>query len=259
MRGSNQRVVLLQPRDRKLLEELAIMRVIDREQAKTVAGFASTTRANTRLLALTHAGFLKRTFVGTISGGRKAVYRLSRTAVATLSAASPGGSDHAGKGSYSELFLEHQMQVNQVYLWVKHKPIPLVGCQFHRWISFTRMLSKISPIIPDGYFELQHESVVKALFLEVDMGTEALRIWQKKIEGYLKFAVSGEFGKLFSLGQFKVIVIANSERRAESIRKVTAKFTDKIFRFTSFQTINSEGFWSPIWARPTGDQKESLV
>ena len=121
------------------------------------------------------------------------------------------------------------------------------------------MLSKISPIIPDGYFELQHGSVVKALFLEVDMGTEALRIWQKKIEGYLKFAVAGEFGKLFGLPQFKVIVIAHSERRAESIRSVAAKFTDKIFRFTSFQTIKSEGFWSPIWKKPAGDQKESLV
>ena len=139
MRGSNQKLVVLQPRDRKLLEELTVMRVIDREQAKTVAGFGSTTRANTRLLALTQGGYLKRTFVGTISGGRKAVYRLSRKAVATLGAASHGGTDNAGKGSYSELFLEHQMQVNQVYIWVKHKahtsgglPVPSLD-QFHSY------------------------------------------------------------------------------------------------------------------------------
>lgn len=42
MTGNKQGLVL-QPRDRSLLEELAIMRVIDREQAKTVAGFGSTT------------------------------------------------------------------------------------------------------------------------------------------------------------------------------------------------------------------------
>jgi protein involved in plasmid replication-relaxation len=232
------------------------MRVIDREQAKTVAGFGSTTRANTRLLALTQGAYLRREFVGTITGGRKAVYRLSRKGI---SIGSRAGTENAGKGSYSELFLEHQMQVNQVYVWVKHRPIPLPDCRFHRWISFTRGLSKTSPIIPDGYFELQHESQIKALFLEVDMGTEALRIWQKKIEGYLKFAVAGEFKKLFGLPQFKVIVIAHSERRAESIRKLAAKFTDKIFRFTSFQTIKSEGFWSAIWKKPIGDQQEFLV
>ena len=55
---------MVQPRDRKLFEELAVMRVIDREQAKIVAGFGSTTRANARLLALTRAGLLRRFFLG---------------------------------------------------------------------------------------------------------------------------------------------------------------------------------------------------
>lgn len=259
MRGNNERVVVLQPRDRQLLEELMVMRVIDREQAKAVGGFGSTTRANTRLLSLTESGFLKRNFVGTISGGRKAVYRLSRKGIAIGSGANDGGYDNAVKGSYSELFLEHQLHINQVYVSVKHWPVPIAGCRFHRWISFTRVLSKVSPIIPDGYFELQHESAMKAVFLEVDMGTESLRIWQKKIEGYLRFAVAGEFKKLFGLDQFKVIIIAHSDRRAESIRKLAGKFTDKIFRFTSFPTINSEGFWSAIWKKPAGDQKEGLV
>lgn len=258
MRGSSQRVLVLQPRDRKLLEELLVMRVIDREQAKTVAGFGSTTRANTRLLALTNTGYLRRSFVGTISSGRKAVYRLSVKGAAIVGTEKEGPRT-AGKNSYSELFLEHQMQVNQVYISVKHKPIPPANCRFHRWISFNRWLSKASPIIPDGYFELRHESVIKALFLEVDMGTESLRIWQKKIEGYLKFAVAGEFEKLFGPAQFRVIIIAPSERRTEGIRKVAAKFTDKIFRFTSFEIIKSEGFWSAIWRKPAGDQKEFLV
>jgi hypothetical protein len=259
MRGNSQKLLVLQDRDRKLLAELAVMRVIDRELAKVVAGFGSTTRANTRLLALTEAGYLKRKFVGTIFGGRKAVYGLSRKGLAIGSAANPAGPDNARKISYSELFLEHQLRVNQVYVWVKHEPIPLANCRFHRWISFTGRLSKTSPIIPDGYFEIQHESQVKALFLEVDLGTEALRIWRKKIEGYLKFAVAGEFSKLSDLTQFKVMVIASSERRVESIRQVAAKFTDKVFRFASFETINREGFWSAIWQKPVAGQKESLL
>ena len=43
------RPMIVQTRDLHLLRELSVMRVIDREQAKVVAGFTSTTRANTRL------------------------------------------------------------------------------------------------------------------------------------------------------------------------------------------------------------------
>ena len=56
MTGNNGKGIVLQERDRHLLKELAVMRVIDREQAKCVAGFGSTTRANNRLLALTRPG-----------------------------------------------------------------------------------------------------------------------------------------------------------------------------------------------------------
>src|SRR5262249_41628656 len=112
---------------------------------------------------------------------------------------------------------------------------------------------------PDGYFEVISGSEIKSMFLEVDQGTEALRIWQKKIDGYLKLAVTGEFQKLFGQPQFKVIVIANSERRADSIRNLVAKHTHKIFRFASFQTINHEGFWSAIWRKPLGDERQPLL
>src|SRR5262249_42892329 len=153
----------------------------------------------------------------------------------------------------------HQLHINEVYVLVRHKPIPVENCQFRRWISFQRPLSKASPIIPDGYFELQQAATIRALFLEVDMGTEALRIWKKKIEMYLKFALAGEFKKLFGVDQFKVLIVATSERRTAGIRSVAAKSTEKIFRLTSFESINREGFWSAIWQKPVGDQRESLL
>src|SRR6202521_5487825 len=79
MTGNNHKGIILQDRDRHLLRELALMRVIDREQAMCVAGFGSTTRANSRLLGLTRAGLLRRFFLGTKAGGKKALYALSRT------------------------------------------------------------------------------------------------------------------------------------------------------------------------------------
>src|SRR5713226_8540806 len=75
--GNKRRGVVLQERDNHLLRELSVMRVIDREQARVVAGFRSIMLANRRLLALTRAGLLKRFFIGTVAGGKKALYSFS--------------------------------------------------------------------------------------------------------------------------------------------------------------------------------------
>lgn len=78
MAGNKRVGLVLQDRDRRLLSELTIMQVIDREQAQVVGGFGSITRANTRLLALTRAGIVKRFFLATVNGGKKAVYSLTK-------------------------------------------------------------------------------------------------------------------------------------------------------------------------------------
>jgi len=68
--NGKRRGLIVQPRDLELLRELGVMRVADREQVKIAAGFGSTTRVNTRLLALARAGLLRRFFLGS-GGGRK--------------------------------------------------------------------------------------------------------------------------------------------------------------------------------------------
>lgn len=68
------------------------MRVVDREQAIIAGGFNSTTRVNTRLLALTRAGLLRRFFLGTNAGNRKAIYALSHKGAALIGA-TPRGRD----------------------------------------------------------------------------------------------------------------------------------------------------------------------
>ena len=112
---------MLRERDRKLFRELSIMRVIDREQTKIVAGFGSTTRVNTRLLALSRAGFLKHAFVGTIAGGRKAVYALTPQSSAWVDVRLPALSLNRNLTLAGNLNLEHQMlgpiEVKGQYSW----------------------------------------------------------------------------------------------------------------------------------------------
>src|SRR4051794_3924877 len=68
--------IILQPRDKHLLETLSKIRLVDRFQAMEIAPFASASRAKTRLIALVRSGHLDRFFVGTIKGGRRAIYVL---------------------------------------------------------------------------------------------------------------------------------------------------------------------------------------
>lgn len=256
-RQKSQPAVLLQDRDRRLLAELAKMRIIDRELTKVVGGFGSTTRANTRLLKLTRAGFLNRFFVGTIGAGRKAVYTLSRQGGVLNGTPYQRISRSHGQTLVSDLFVAHQEAVNQMYVTVKHQPLP-DGYRFLVWKSFHEPLSKSSRLIPDGYFELETPQGIRATFLEADLGNQTMAVWTQKIRGYLDLARSGDFTRIFQQPQFRVIVATTSERRLHNIRSTIAKQTPKIFWLADFSTIQHAGFWSPIWLRPEGDQKFAL-
>ena len=66
--------VILTSRDLLILRTLVTTRILGTTEIMTVAGFASLRRANRRLLKLVRAGFLRRWFVPTESGGQRALY-----------------------------------------------------------------------------------------------------------------------------------------------------------------------------------------
>jgi hypothetical protein len=250
MAGNSRISIVLQERDLRLLESLEVMRVINREQAKVIAGFNSTRRANDRLLTLARAGFLKQAFIGS----RQAVYWL------------PGkGAQDSGRkrgdtaAEPAALFLKHRLEINRVHLLVRYHGIPFRGWWFASWQSFQKPLSGSTPLIPDGYFELGSQQGYRPMFVEVDLGTEAVPVVAKKASLYLQLAASGEFSKLFGRSQFRVLVITTSARRLENLRLPITKLTDKIFWFATLDAVSPERFWAVSWLRPPGDQMQSLL
>jgi hypothetical protein len=257
--GNKRPGVILQDRDRRLLRELLMLRVIDREQAEVVAGFGSITRANARLLALTRAGLLKRFFVGTFSGGKKSLYTLSRKGASLIGTAEAGLQRPRDTVLVGDRFVDHQLRINAVYLTVKFRPIPLPGVTCAGWRAFNGPLTASVSLIPDGYFELATAARTIGTFLEVDLGTETLTIWKKKVEAYLSYAISGAFQSQFLRPQFRVLVATTSEQRLHSIRTLVARFTEKIFWISSFDLIEREGFWGPVWFRPQSREPQPLL
>lgn len=258
MTGNNRRLVL-QPRDRHLLEELATMRVVDREQAKIVAGFRSTTRANTRLLALSRADLLRRCFLGTTAGGSKALYILSPKGAQAIGVPHRGPHRRKDEALIADFFVEHQLQINDIYCALKYRPLPASGVTFRRWRSFAQPVTPAIRLIPDGYVELATPNGPVTAFLEIDLGNESLTVWKEKTRNYLQLALSGECERQFGQSRFRILVIAHSERRMRSIRTAIAAATDKIFWFASLESISREGFFAPVWLRPKDDVRQAFI
>src|ERR1700722_6473590 len=164
MAGNSRRTgFVLQERDRRLFSELITMRIIDRELTKVAVGFRSTTRANARLLKLSRGGLLNRFFVGSIAAGRKAIYTLSKKGgILAETEYRPISRSH-GKTLVGDLYVDHQMHINEVYCLAKFRPLP-IGTRFVGWRVFHGPLSEHSRLVPDGYFELQSSTGTPPMF-----------------------------------------------------------------------------------------------
>jgi protein involved in plasmid replication-relaxation len=242
--------IIVQPRDLALFRTLAVLRAIDREQAKRIGGFTSITRVNTRLLGLVKAKLLHRFFLGTGPGTQKAIYTLTPKAAAVAGVQYKRFRRKRNSLYSGDLFLEHQLLLNEIYLSL-HKNGNLVSVQ--NWKTFEKLLAN-SSIIPDAYFELVTVDAIKPVFLEVDKSTESKKVWKKKAASYLSFALSGAFEKQFSHSQFRVLVITTTTQQLRRIQSAISEQTSKVFWLTTFDDIKSLGFFSAIWQRPKGEE-----
>lgn len=251
------RGLIAQPRDLTVLRELAHMRVADAKQLARAAGFHSTTRINARLLALYRAGILRRFFIGS-GGGRKALYAISPKGAQLVHMPSRGPRRRTDETLVADFFVLHQLAVNTVYCTLKFGKVPIPDVQFVHWLSFHEPLAPGLPLIPDGYLEWKTPTGIDASFIEVDLGHEALSVWREKAKHYLQLALSGEFERQFKQSRFRVLVLANSERRMQSIRAAVATATQKIFWFATLDAAQGERFFGPSWLRLTGNEYQSL-
>lgn len=238
--------IVVQERDRKILLQIFLMRLATRDQIMRAAGFGSITRTNARLLALYRAGLLRRFFIG-FGAGRKAVYSLSPKGAALIGVPARGPRAKQNELLAADLSILHQLAINDVHCDLRS------GVGFVQWMTFTEPMSDDLRLIPDGYVEFTTPAGTDASFLEVDLGTEELKVWREKARQYVKLAASGEFARRFHQPRFRVLALVNSPRRLQYIRAAVAEVTQKIFWFAVLEEARGERFFGPVWLRPTGD------
>lgn len=247
--GNDRLGAIAQARDRRLLELMPTLRFVDVRQAQVICGFGSAGRARARIAKLVQATYLARFYVGTIAGGRKAIY--------TLPSLLPKALRQRELASIQrELFVAHQLAVNDVYL---SAAAPNGDVRLLRWDQFHARKGAVSGIIPDAYLEIGDAAPVRGFFLEMDMGSESLTVWKRKVERYLDLAKRGDFKPLSGLETFRVLVVAQTEDRIRAIQTVIARSTDRVFYLATTKSLSERGFWSDIWLRPTTCQPASLL
>jgi hypothetical protein len=258
MRGNRPKGIVITPRDREFLGALAECRLADREMFQAITGVRLVSRANGLLARLHAARLLKRYYLGTPAGGQKALYELTSKGAAVIGQAKSWTFQHAeNELLVGDAFVEHQLAVNWCWISAKYRSTP--GIEFLRWLRFQEAVSSTVALIPDGYGEWRKDGATTAVFLEVDLGTESGSVWEKKIALYLKLASSGEFERTFCQPRFKVAVVATSERRLETLRKLISKHTHKIFYFNVLNNIKQGGMNSSLWLRPVGEERMPLL
>jgi len=118
------RSVVPPDRDRHLLAELGVMRIIDREMTKLVAGFGSTTQVNTRLLELTRAGLLTRFLWAAFLPAAKDLHTLGRQGHRTGQRRTRSIDRVLRADSFVSDVLRTPVGINQIYLALRYRPIP---------------------------------------------------------------------------------------------------------------------------------------
>lgn len=246
--------MVLTARDREVVALVARLEALTRVQIAQALSFGSVTRANAVLLRLARHGYLHRRYQPTLSGTRRAVYILGKTGHELVGERQNANSRMS---SSSDLFLEHRLFVNDV--WLSFAMLKHDGYNLTRWTAEGELRERNLGIIPDAYAEYMFNAQAFAAFIEADLGTESLKRWEIKVSAYTHLAFSGKFAQAFGRRYFRVLVVAPSDRRVDNLRKAIAAQTERIFWLTTRQQLAQSGLFGVIWRRPADHAVKSLT
>ena len=263
--------IVLQDRDNALLRTLTEdFRVLSREQIGELFPMGSVARLNFRLKQLRDAGYLSSRPLAGLGTAVKRGYYLGPRAIELLSDPIERRVATSARSQAAQLAptgLEHRMLVDSVHIrfltaasdYPNYKLVTWID-QYSSWWEEVRSYGV--PVQADGYGEylmLLHFDSLFTFFLEVDRGTEGGKTIQEKIARYIEYAESGSYERQFAAKPFRVLFVAASRRRAESLLKMTAAQTNKIFWITSWDRFKKAKILDAFWFRPGHEGMYSLL
>jgi hypothetical protein len=215
------------PRDVDVLTVLGRYRRLTSRQIATLVPFGSKQTAGYRLQRLWQHGYVERDYWHVAVGSPPAVYRLGKQGALALVARLGGDAERLAGASRTrdQFFLDHTLAVNDVLIAFVIAA-RLAGHQL-TWSVPVQALDALPdplqpatriPVIPDATLLYEAAGRRMQVFLEVDRGTESTKRFVAKVRGYLAYLASGNYQRQFGLPTFRLLVVAPSSRRCDSLK-----------------------------------------
>lgn len=240
----------LTERDRRLLGYLARFRLLSRNQVMALAGFASITRANTRLASLVASQLIARKALPYYPGhgSAQALYLLLEAASSFLDR--PVLSEEARRiRRWDFRQATHTLIANEVLIDLF---LATERSAEFRTEPELRQVFASRNLVPDGWLAWRAEGKRFNCFIEVDLHTEGLGVWRDKVMAYLQYAESGLHLELFGFRFFRVAVLAQSKKRLENLRSI-GRTAGRLFVFAEQGLINRSTVLGSSWRSSSGE------
>ena len=270
-RAKNPERIVIQPRDKEILCAIYEYRYLSREQIQKLFSFNCVTKVNIRLRKLFDHQYLSRMFLPTSRGSSKAIYFSGSKGINIIT--EQLGIDplivrkeQKNSSHVKELFLNHHLNLNDVRISLTKAIYDHPDMQLESWINDHECLQKYSLTSsgkkffrPDGYFRFRHKSRLYSFFVEVDLSTMSQQRFKNKLNDYIQFAHSGYYQKTFGVPDFRVLIIAPSDKRLKNLKNTAEDVTNKHFRFTTLNKLTIDNGFGPIWLRAGNNSLYPLI
>lgn len=252
-------------------------------QSKTVQS------ARRRLKYLYHAGYVGRIqpLIDSALGQSEMAYYLEPSGASLLDQDTLP--KFSRKGTVKPMFLRHALAVSEFRLNLELAVQDLPEISLHRAIMdhelkshtenavgkrryrlFDEVLDPIGRrnlvVHPDMMFVLkaqtdQGKTFQRLFFVEIDRGTEGLRVIEDKLIGYHLYQREGVFRKFGDFDRFRVLFQTNSDRRKSNICDLASRFSDQLDTWVSSEQEVDGGsvLTSPIWSASDSDLRVSMI
>src|SRR5712692_701277 len=108
------------------------------------------------------------------------------------------------------------------------------------------------PFLPDGYFEVTYPSGdVRACLVEIDMGTLTLRRFARKMQAFETAFEDEVFRRHFKRDDFEVLVLSQSRRRIEALRRVAGRVVPNERHGDYYLSVFADVLTPPTFATAT--------
>jgi hypothetical protein len=132
------------------------------------------------------------------------------------------------------VFVDHDLKAAALWGNIRAQLRSRRGCRW-LWIGERELRAKRMrvraphadywlPFLPDGYFEVIYPNGdVQACLVEIDMGTLTLRRFARKVQAFETALEDEVFRRHFTRDDFEVLILTQSRRRAEALRRVAGR------------------------------------